>query len=101
MHHRHRPVQGINDSLGHHIGDQLIKEVATRLQASVRDCDTVSRLGGDEFALILPELKDQQGGAQAAQRIIDALSRPFKLDDQETFITVSIGITLFPTMLKT
>jgi diguanylate cyclase (GGDEF)-like protein/PAS domain S-box-containing protein len=88
--------KAINDSLGHQIGDQLIKEVASRLQTSVRDCDTVSRLGGDEFALILPELKDQQGSAQAAQRILNALERPFKLDGQETFITASIGISLFP-----
>ncbi len=88
--------KAVNDTLGHLVGDQLLKEVGNRLRYCVRDCDTVSRLGSDEFAVILPELVDQQGSAQVAQRIIDVLSEPIILDGNNLFITASIGITLFP-----
>ena len=88
--------KGINESLGHQIGDLLLLEVSRRIQHCVRDSDTVSRFGGDEFALILPELADQQDSVIVAERIIESLGAPYHIDGHELFITASIGITLYP-----
>jgi len=103
----------INDSLGHHTGDLLLKVFATRLNAHLRDSDlmiqdqapTVARLGGDEFTLMLPGLKRKEDSAIVAQRIVDFLQYPFLLAAETTetltrlkeiYITTSIGIALFP-----
>jgi|GEM_PF-260916 len=86
----------INDSLGHAVGDLLLQEVAQRLQASVRQEDTVSRLGGDEFIIILPELAGADQAAAAAGRVIEALEKPFHLRGHDLYVTCSIGITLHP-----
>lgn len=88
--------KAVNESLGHGTGDRLLLEISRRLSGCIRDCDTVARLGGDEFALLLPELVDQQDSAIVAERIIQALNQPVVIDDNELFITASIGITLFP-----
>ncbi|MBK5518154.1 phosphodiesterase DibA [Pseudomonas sp. TH10] len=86
----------INDSLGHNVGDRLLKAVAARLQALFGPGITLARLGGDEFA-VLSESCPQPGQAAAlAQRIIDALKEPFGIDGHELFINASIGISLFP-----
>jgi diguanylate cyclase (GGDEF)-like protein len=86
----------INDTLGHEAGDQLLREVATRLRACVRDSDTVARLGGDEFVVLLPEVGDSMGAAALAQKILAVIARPFTLIGQEFRVTGSIGISSYP-----
>lgn len=86
----------INDTLGHAFGDLLLKLVAERLLHCVREGDTVARLGGDEFVLILDGLHEPQDTLLVAQKTLEALSRPFKLEGQELFITTSMGIALYP-----
>jgi diguanylate cyclase (GGDEF)-like protein/PAS domain S-box-containing protein len=88
----------INDSLGHQVGDELLKRVAARLTACVRASDTVARLGGDEFAVILENLGDEGGeGAQSvAEKMIAAMGAPMLIDGQHLNTSCSIGISLFP-----
>ena len=86
----------VNDTLGHDIGDLLLKEAADRLEECVRDGDTVARLGGDEFTIIMPNLDDHRNAPLLAQRVLDSLAAPFHLNGHETFISGSIGITIFP-----
>jgi diguanylate cyclase (GGDEF)-like protein len=86
----------INDTLGHEAGDELLKEVANRLKACVRDSDTVARLGGDEFVVLLTEVGDEQYAAIVAQKIITAVAKPFTLLGQEFRVTASIGISSYP-----
>jgi diguanylate cyclase (GGDEF)-like protein/PAS domain S-box-containing protein len=86
----------INDTLGHSIGDWLLKEVAMRLKTSVRDGDTVARLGGDEFTILLPEVSRSEDAAHVAQKILDTVSSPLRWDNHDIYITTSIGISLSP-----
>ncbi|MEW8563794.1 MAG: EAL domain-containing protein, partial [Candidatus Thiodiazotropha sp.] len=86
----------VNDTLGHAHGDLLLQEAAKRLQDCVREMDTVSRLGGDEFTVILPEMIENTSAATVAGTILTSLSRPYKLDGQETKLSASIGITIYP-----
>jgi diguanylate cyclase (GGDEF)-like protein/PAS domain S-box-containing protein len=86
----------VNDTLGHDIGDLLLKEAAHRLQSCVRDTDTVARLGGDEFTIILGELDDLGSAERVAQDILRKLAEPFHLGGEVVYISVSIGITLYP-----
>lgn len=86
----------INDSLGHEIGDQLLQSVAKRLQASVRNSDTVSRYGGDEFVVLLPEVEDVQSAALAAEKLIQSVGEPHLIFGQELRVTLSIGISMYP-----
>jgi len=86
----------INDTLGHHIGDLLLKEVAIRLQDCLRKADTVSRLGGDEFTLLLDDIAAPEDSVLVADKILHLFELPFTLDSHEMFVTASIGITLFP-----
>lgn len=88
--------KGINDSLGHNIGDELLKVVADRLRKCLRKEDTLARLGGDEFTLILPFLHHAEGASMVAQNILYALEQPFSLSGHELYISGSIGIALFP-----
>ncbi len=85
----------INDSLGHHVGDKLLVEVASRLRDSVRDSDVVARLGGDEFVVVLTDVAQDTVAAVAA-KLIKNLSRSYVLDDHTLHSTPSIGISLFP-----
>jgi diguanylate cyclase len=87
--------KAVNDTLGHFVGDELLKGVASRLQAAVRAADTVSRLGGDEFVVLLQEVS-QEGAARIAGKIVESLSQPFRILSHEMVITPSIGISLFP-----
>ncbi|MEW6542375.1 MAG: EAL domain-containing protein [Nitrospirota bacterium] len=87
----------INDSLGHAIGDLLLKAVASRLTASVRTSDTVARLGGDEFTVILEDLTSSEDAGRIAQKILDAVAIPVLLEGHEIFISASVGIALYPT----
>ena len=98
----------INDTLGHNVGDLLLKHVADRLMESVRHSDSIgrttdtaqthelARLGGDEFTVLLTNLRDVQDASKVARRILEALARPFSVGGHEVFVTVSIGIALFP-----
>ncbi len=88
----------VNDGLGHAAGDSLLKQVAMRLRARVRQEDTLGRLGGDEFILVLEHLRHPQQAAQVATAILETLNQPFTLDGgQQVYVRASIGISLFPT----
>jgi diguanylate cyclase (GGDEF)-like protein/PAS domain S-box-containing protein len=82
----------INDSLGHAVGDQLLKEIALRLWNCVRAGDTVARLGGDEFVLLLEDVYAESEAIEVAERIKSELAAPFTLNGREVFTTVSIGV---------
>ena len=86
----------INDSLGHAVGDQLLKSVAERLTSVTRKSDTVARIGGDEFVLVLPQIASPDNAAMLAQRILDIFQEPFLLDGRQLKITTSIGIAVYP-----
>lgn len=91
--------KSVNDTLGHHVGDQLLQDVAARLTRSVRADDIVSRLGGDEFAVLLPGLVDQWTAAEVAERVSDALAVPFSPHGEAAVridLGGSIGIAFFP-----
>ncbi|MCM3874169.1 MAG: EAL domain-containing protein [Pyrinomonadaceae bacterium] len=90
----------INDTLGYVTADQLLREVAKRIVGCVRESDTVSRFGGDDFALLLTELVHPEDAAKIARHIQESLSAPFNFDEQELFITSSIGISLSPADAK-
>lgn len=92
--------KNINDSLGHEIGDQVLREVAKRLKHSIRDTDTLARLGGDEFHIILEEIEDVADIGVIALNILNNLSPAIKVTNHEFFITASIGISLVPTDTK-
>ena len=86
----------VNDSLGHSVGDELLREVAQRLKAVVRDGDTVARVGGDEFTIVLQELSRRDGAAAVAQKVLRTVAEPFEVQGHRLYVTTSIGITLFP-----
>jgi diguanylate cyclase (GGDEF)-like protein/PAS domain S-box-containing protein len=85
----------INDLYGHGVGDRLLQEAASRLVSCVRDEDLVGRLGGDEFVIMLPQINGQPA-TTVARHVMDALSRPFQIDEQDLSISASIGISHFP-----
>jgi len=86
----------VNDTLGHAIGDSLLRTAAKRLQSALRTDDFVSRLGGDEFALIISNLDDANDAYTVAHKIIERMTTPFKLDGRELTVTASMGIAFFP-----
>lgn len=88
--------KNVNDSLGHGIGDELLKQFSERLKNAVRDQDTISRLGGDEFVLVLPGT-DTDGAAYLAERILNIAAKQYNIERHEINLTVSIGIAIYPT----
>ncbi|QOZ70508.1 bifunctional diguanylate cyclase/phosphodiesterase [Bradyrhizobium arachidis] len=86
----------INDSLGHPIGDALLKEVGRRLKATVGENDTVARLGGDEFAVVQIGRSEEAAARSLAGRLVEVISAPYEIDDHQIVIGVSIGISLSP-----
>lgn len=86
----------INDTLGHGCGDHLLQQVAGRLGQCIRESDAVARLGGDEFVILLNELSSQNSAEDVARKILNYLRTPFYLSEQQTVISASIGIALFP-----
>ena len=87
----------INDSLGHIAGDELLLESANRLLTSVRANDTVARLGGDEFAILLTKIRDAESVARVVDKINQSYLRPFLIFGKELFITLSVGVAIYPT----
>ncbi|HXA47317.1 MAG TPA: diguanylate cyclase, partial [Burkholderiaceae bacterium] len=86
----------VNDTLGHGVGDELLKQTANRLRSCVRQSDTVARMGGDEFTIIVEEIHDANDVNRIAQNILENMAAPFKLGDEVAFISSSIGITFYP-----
>jgi diguanylate cyclase (GGDEF)-like protein/PAS domain S-box-containing protein len=86
----------INDTLGHHIGDLLLQQVAERLRNGVREVDTVSRLGGDEFLVILPELRQTEDVKNIARKLLSVLSADYIVSGQKLQVTPSLGISVYP-----
>jgi diguanylate cyclase (GGDEF)-like protein len=86
----------INDSLGHDVGDILLRQVADRLRTQSRESDTVARLGGDKFAVLTENHENPADIAACAQRLVDALSTPYMLGSKDCYVTFSIGISVFP-----
>lgn len=86
----------VNDTLGHHVGDQLLKEAGRRLNSCLRQTDTVARLGGDEFCVLLDQVKNSSDVDRVAQAILEALAEPFVLGVNKAYISTSIGITFYP-----
>ena len=84
----------LNDTLGHSLGDVLLREVAMRLRTEVRDEDLVARLGGDEFVVVCAEPAGDAGIAEIAQRLVDVLAEPFSVGDRELFAPASVGVAL-------
>jgi diguanylate cyclase (GGDEF)-like protein/PAS domain S-box-containing protein len=88
--------KNINDTLGHGMGDTLLKLVGSKLKSCIRDCDTLARWGGDEFVLLLPGLQDSATAVTIARRCLTAVKEPFVIDGQNLHITASIGISVSP-----
>ena len=86
----------INDTLGHHVGDQLLTIIAGRLKSRLRESDTVSRLGGDEFTIIVPAVKEYEKLADLALELIEEIKQPVILEGTTTSVTASVGIAVFP-----
>jgi GGDEF domain-containing protein len=102
----------VNDTLGHHVGDQLLQQVSLRMQEMLRDSDMVTRLdsasrsafekdmvarlGGDEFAAILPDAKNREHAETVARKLNDAMHEPFTVEGHRFSIGISIGIVVFP-----
>ena len=86
----------INDTLGHHVGDELLRLVSARLLSVMRDGDTVARFGGDEFAVLCHGLADVEVAERLSQRFVDALSEPFELEQISLHVGASVGIALLP-----
>ncbi|WP_041702884.1 putative bifunctional diguanylate cyclase/phosphodiesterase [Pseudogulbenkiania sp. NH8B] len=85
-----------NDTFGHIKGDELLKQVGQRLQCVLRECDTLARLGGDEFTILLPDLSGKEDAALLAGKLVKEVAAPFSIDGDDVFLTVSIGIAVFP-----
>jgi diguanylate cyclase (GGDEF)-like protein/PAS domain S-box-containing protein len=86
----------INDSLGHTVGDDLLRHVAGRIREALREGDTVARVGGDEFTIVLQEVAQKEDAARVAQKVLHAISEPVELAGHRLYVTASVGVTLFP-----
>lgn len=87
--------KNINDTLGHNVGDELLIQVASRIQSVIRESDTISRQGGDEFMILLSGT-DAEGAAHLAEKLIETVSKPYEIEHKELSLTPSIGIALYP-----
>lgn len=86
----------INDALGHHNGDSLLKEVSRRLVSVVRESDTVARLGGDEFAVLVPAIANSEGVTRVVEELLRAFERPFELEELVLKVEASMGLAVYP-----
>jgi diguanylate cyclase (GGDEF)-like protein len=85
-----------NDTFGHQLGDELIKEVARRLQGGLRETDTLARIGGDEFMVLLPAVRSADDAARVAGKLVADMARPYSIAGNEVFLSASLGIALWP-----
>jgi diguanylate cyclase (GGDEF)-like protein len=88
--------KSINDSLGHTAGDELLEQTARRMRTCLRESDTLARLGGDEFAIILSNVAGPQSVTTVAEHIVESLSDPFVISQQESYVSASIGVAMYP-----
>ncbi|QJB54904.1 diguanylate cyclase [Pseudodesulfovibrio sp. zrk46] len=86
----------VNDTYGHPIGDQLLCEVASRLQERIRESDTMARLGGDEFGILLPHVEDDEGAIHVAKTLLEALAEPFTIESELVRVGATVGISFYP-----
>jgi len=86
----------VNDTLGHIYGDELLQQVSQNLQDCLRDGDTLARFGGDEFTLLMPEVKGRDDATVVAKKIIERLRQPFLIEGHEIYVTISVGIAMYP-----
>lgn len=86
----------INDTLGHNVGDQLLRDVATRLNRCLRETDTLARMGGDEFTVILADVETHEEAEAVAKKILEVLAEPIVVNGNELYVTGSIGISVYP-----
>ncbi|TFW16520.1 EAL domain-containing protein [Massilia arenosa] len=88
--------KNVNDTLGHHVGDELLKKVATALTGRLREGDTLARLGGDEFIVMLENIEGEFSAGHVAEKLMALFEQPFVVQDYELFVTASVGISMFP-----
>lgn len=88
--------KSVNDTYGHHIGDELLKSIASRLTKNLREYDTVSRISGDEFTLIMEQLQSHQDAIHVAQKVVDFLSGKYQIHEHALNINISVGGAIFP-----
>jgi diguanylate cyclase (GGDEF)-like protein/PAS domain S-box-containing protein len=88
--------KNVNDTLGHHVGDELLKQVAAALLGELREGDTLARLGGDEFIVLLEDIDGNAGAGHVAAKLVAMFEQPFMVSDYELFVTGSVGISMYP-----
>lgn len=88
--------KGVNDSLGHRVGDKLLRAVAARLRACVRESDTLARQGGDEFIVVLSGVDHEEGISAASNKILTLVAEPFVIEGHELYLTASVGVAVYP-----
>ena len=88
--------KNVNDTLGHHVGDELLKQVAIALAGQLREGDTLARLGGDEFIVLLENIEGRFGAGHVAEKLVTMFEQPFMVSDYELFVTGSVGISVYP-----
>lgn len=88
--------KGVNDALGHHRGDELLKAVAQRLRETIRETDAVARLGGDEYAVLQTDVRNAEDARDFASRLIETIGEPFRIADQDIVVGASLGVVLYP-----
>jgi len=88
--------KNVNDTMGHHAGDELIRQVGTRISECLRESDTIARLGGDEFAVLLPTTENRGDAIDAAKKIIQQCTTPYIIDGKEVTVGMSVGIAIYP-----
>jgi len=86
----------VNDSMGHLVGDELLKEIALRLSGRLRQNDTIARLGGDEFIILLPAIDQAEDAVEVAKIVLESFEQPFVCNEHLISCTISIGIAIYP-----
>lgn len=88
--------KNVNDSLGHRVGDELLRRIGARLAGAIRETDTLARLGGDEFLVVIERFEDPEVPGSIAVKLLDQIAQPVQIEDHEIYVTASVGIALFP-----